>query len=71
MSADVLHLERGDPMLALLLVLVLVYVAIGIIGFVVHGLFWLFIVAAVLFVLTLVGGGFRVGGRGRGVGSGR
>ena len=32
-----------------------------IIGFVVHGLFWLFIVACVLFLLTLVGGGFRRG----------
>ncbi len=49
-------------MLALVLFLILVWVVVGIVGFVVHGLFWLFIVACVLFVLTLVGGGF---GRGR------
>jgi hypothetical protein len=48
----------------LLLALIIVFIAVGIIGFVVHGLFWLFIVAAVLFVLSLVGGGVRVG-RGR------
>jgi hypothetical protein len=34
---------------------------LGLIGFVVHGLFWLFIVACVLFLLTLVGGGFARG----------
>ncbi len=49
-------------MLALLLFLILVWVVAGIIGFVVHGLFWLFILACVLLVLTLVAGGF---GRGR------
>jgi hypothetical protein len=49
-------------MLALLLFLILAWVVLGIIGFVVHGLFWLFVVACVLFLLTLVGGGF---GRGR------
>ena len=48
-------------MLALLLLLILAWVVLGIIGFVVHGLFWLFIVACVLFLLTLVGGGFRRG----------
>ena len=49
-------------MLALLLFLILVWVVAGIIGFVVHGLFWLFIVACVLVVVTLVAGGY---GRGR------
>jgi hypothetical protein len=52
--------------IAFLLFLILVWVVLGIIGFVVHGLFWLFVVACVLFVLTLVGGGFgrgRLGGR--------
>jgi hypothetical protein len=49
-------------MLALILFLVLVYVALGIIGFVVKGLFWLFIVAGVLFLITLFIGGV-VGGR--------
>lgn len=51
-------------MLALLLFLVLAWVVLGIIGFVVHGLFWLFIIACVLFVLTMLGGAFR-GGRSR------
>ncbi len=52
-------------MLALLLVLVLIYVAIGIIGFVVHGLFWLFIIAALLFLGTVFFGGTRLRGRGK------
>lgn len=50
-------------MLALLLFLILVYVVLGIVGFVVHGLFWLFILACVLFAVTLVLGGFRGGRR--------
>jgi hypothetical protein len=49
-------------MIALLLVLIIVWIVVGIIGFVVHGLFWLFVVACVLFVLTLLGSAF---GRGR------
>lgn len=49
-------------MVAFLLFLLLVWVVVGIIGFVVHGLFWLFIIACVLFVFTVVGGAF---GRGR------
>lgn len=52
-------------MLALLLFLVLIYVALGIIGFVVHGLFWLFLIAVVLFLATVFFGGTRFG-RGRG-----
>ncbi|MGH8962835.1 MAG: hypothetical protein ACRDWT_16890 [Jatrophihabitantaceae bacterium] len=50
-------------MIALLLLLILIWVIAGIIGFVVHGLFWLFVLACVLFVLSLVGAGFT---RGRG-----
>jgi hypothetical protein len=46
-------------MLALILALVIVYIIIGIIGFVVHGLFWLFVIAAVLFAGTLFFGGSR------------
>jgi hypothetical protein len=49
-------------MLALILFLILVYVAAGIIGFVVKGLFWLFVVAGALFLITLVIGGV-IGGR--------
>lgn len=49
-------------MLALLLFLLLLWVIAGIVGFFVHALFWLFIVACVLIVLTLAAGAF---GRGR------
>lgn len=52
-------------MLALLLFLILVWVVLAIIGWVVTGLFWLFVVACVLFVLTLLGGAFRGGRRRR------
>lgn len=44
-------------MLALILFLIIVWVVLGLIGAVVHGLIWLTIVAAVLFLLTLVFGG--------------
>lgn len=47
-------------MLAFILFLVIVWVALGIVGAVVHGLIWLLIVAAVLFLLTLVFGGSRL-----------
>ena len=49
-------------MLAFLLTLVIVWIVLGIIGFVVHGLFWLFVIALVLFVATVLGAVF---GRGR------
>lgn len=49
-------------MLALLLLVVLACVVAGIVGFVVHGLFWLFVIACVVFVLSALGGAF---GRGR------
>lgn len=48
-------------MLTLLLLLVLAWIVIGIIGFVVHGLFWLFVIACVLFLLTLLSGAFHRG----------
>lgn len=51
-------------MIALILVLVLVWVVLGIVGFVVKGLFWLFVIACVLFLFTLVGSGFARGRRG-------
>jgi hypothetical protein len=52
-------------MLAFLLFLVLVWVALGIIGFVVKGLFVLFVVACALFALTIIGGALRGGRRDR------
>lgn len=57
------HVPR---MLAFILLLIIVWIAAGIIGAVVHGLFWLLIVAIVLFLLTLVFGGSRLrGGKAR------
>lgn len=52
-------------MLALILFLILVCVAVGIVGFVVNGLLWLFIIACVLFAITLLAGVMRAGGRRR------
>jgi hypothetical protein len=42
--------------------LVIIWIVLGIVGAVVHGLIWLTIIAAVLFVGTLLFGGSRVGG---------
>ena len=49
-------------MIAFLLILIIVWIIVGVIGFIVHGLFWLFVLACVLFLVTLLGGAF---GRGR------
>lgn len=48
-------------MLTVFLVAVIIYIALGLIGFVVHGLFWLFIIAALLFVGHLVFAGWHHG----------
>jgi hypothetical protein len=51
-----------DPgMLTVFLIAVIVYIILGIIGFAVHGLIWLFVIAALLFVAHLVFIGFRRG----------
>jgi hypothetical protein len=50
-------------MLAAVLALIIVWIVLGIIGFVVHGLFWLFLIACLLFVVTVLGGAFRRGRR--------
>ena len=52
-------------MLTIFLIALVVYIALGIIGFVVHGLIWLLVIAAILFVAHLVLMGYR-GGRTRG-----
>jgi hypothetical protein len=46
--------------LAFILLLIIIWIALGIIGAVVHGLIWLLIIAAVLFLATLVFGGSRM-----------
>jgi hypothetical protein len=48
--------------IAFLLILVIIWIIVGMIGFVIHGLFWLFVIACVLLLFTLLGGAF---GRGR------
>jgi Flp pilus assembly protein TadB len=48
--------------LSFILLLVLVWVILGIIGAVVHGLIWLTIIAAVLFLATMIFGGSRLRG---------
>ncbi len=50
-------------MLAVILFLIIVWIVAGIIGAVVHGLIWLTIIAAILFVGTMIFGGSRLGGR--------
>lgn len=50
-------------MLTLILVLIIIYIALGIIGFVVKGLFFLFIIAAALFVITVLSSFFQAGSR--------
>jgi len=49
--------------LAFILALVILWIVLGIIGFVVHGLFWLFVIACVLFLATLLGAVFKRGRR--------
>ncbi len=48
-------------MFAFILLLVLVYVAVGIIGAVVKGLLWLTVIAAILFLATVFFGGRHAG----------
>jgi hypothetical protein len=48
-------------LLALIIIWIIIWIIIGIIGFVVHGLFWLFLIACLAFLLTIVGGAFRRG----------
>ena len=55
---------EDDPMLTVVLFLILLWVVAGIVGIVVHGLFWLFIVACLLLLFTLVLGAFARGRRG-------
>ncbi len=47
------------PMVALLVTLLLIWLALLIIGLVVKGLFWLFVVGVILFVATAIVGWVR------------
>lgn len=50
-------------MLSLILLLIIIFIAAGIVGFVVKGLFWLFIIAVILFAITVISGLFGAGQR--------
>jgi hypothetical protein len=56
--------------MALFLFIIIVAIALGILGVVLHGLFWLLIIGIVIFLLNLVFGGIRYG-RNRGSRVGR
>jgi hypothetical protein len=49
--------------MALFLLIIIIAVALGILGVVLHGLFWLLIIGIVIFLLDLVFGGLRLGKR--------
>ncbi len=49
--------------MALFLFIIIVAIALGILGVVLKGLFWLLIIAVVLFLANLVFGGMRLGKR--------
>ncbi len=51
--------RRLSPVVKVFLVLVAVWVAMGVIGFVIRGLFWLFVIALIAFGFTLAGGARR------------
>jgi hypothetical protein len=51
-------------MIRFILVLILIWVAIAVIGAVIKGLIWLTVIAAILFLITLILGSARLG-RGR------
>jgi hypothetical protein len=46
-------------MIALVLLLLVVWLILAVLGLVIHGLFWLFVVGAILFVATGVLGWLR------------
>lgn len=48
-------------MLALILFLIIIWIVLGIVGVLFHGLFWLLILAVVLLIATLLFGGSRLG----------
>jgi hypothetical protein len=57
--------ERIGPVLALILFLIILWMALAVLGAVVHGLFWLLVIASLFFLATLVFGRGRLN-RGRG-----
>ncbi len=52
-------MNRLSPLTKIVLALVAIWVLMGVIGFVIKGLFWLFVIALVAFGITLAGGAKR------------
>lgn len=50
-------------MLAFILFLIIICIVLGILGVVVKGLLWLLVIAAIVFLATLIFGGTRLRGR--------
>lgn len=50
-------------MIALIFAIIIICIVLGIVGFVVHGLFWLFIIGCLLFLATILAAVFRRGRR--------
>ena len=60
-SLPVIFWKREILVLAIIQFLIIVWIVIAIIGVLIHGLIWLTILAAVLFLATLIFGGTRLG----------
>jgi hypothetical protein len=50
-------------MIGLIVILLVIWLVLAILGFVIKGLFWLAVVALILFVITGITGYFRRGAR--------
>ena len=54
-------MHRLSPLAKVVLVLIAIWLAMGVIGFLIRGLFWLFVIALIAFGFTLAGGAKRGG----------
>ncbi len=52
-------MNRLSPLARVVLALVAIWVAMGVVGFIIRGLFWLFVIALIAFGFTLAGGAKR------------
>lgn len=49
--------RRSTSMLAFIVILVVLWIVLGVVGFIIKGLFWLAVIAAILFLASLFFGG--------------
>lgn len=61
--ADVDGGSTVDPMIGLIVILLIVWLVLAVLGFVIKGLLWLAIAGIILFVITILFGYIRRGGR--------